>query len=85
MQYAYKAIIFSLFFSATTGWNSMKLYRNVQYQQKMRISSPWFGQTLNSELQPLISYAVCIWGKLYGDFQYQEEMRIPSPWTGQTL
>jgi hypothetical protein len=40
---------FPRYFSATTGWNSTKLYGNLQYHEKMRISLPCWGH-LNSEL-----------------------------------
>jgi hypothetical protein len=37
---------FLCYFSVTTGWNSMKLSGNLQYQEEMRISSPFSGHTL---------------------------------------
>jgi hypothetical protein len=37
---------FPRYFSATTGWNSTKLYGNLQYQESMCISSACSGQTL---------------------------------------
>jgi hypothetical protein len=48
MQYAYRGIMaFPHYFSATTGWNSMELYGNYQYnQEEIRISSACSGQTL---------------------------------------
>jgi hypothetical protein len=52
---------FPPYFSATTGWNSMKLYGNLQYQEKMRILLPCVQvRHFNSELWPLISYALCL-------------------------
>jgi hypothetical protein len=37
---------FPHFFSTTTGWNSTKLYGNLQYQEEMGISSLCSDQTL---------------------------------------
>jgi hypothetical protein len=46
MQYAYRVKLFPRYVSASTGWNSTKLYGNLQYQEEMCISSPFSGLTL---------------------------------------
>jgi hypothetical protein len=39
---------FPCYFSATTGWNSMKLSGNLQNQEELRISSPFTVRHFNS-------------------------------------
>jgi hypothetical protein len=82
--------LFLGYFSATTGWNSMKLYGNLQYQEEMRISSPFssvFVLFTNiffiSESPPLVkihSYRAALeWiaNKLCPDFK-RTAVQIPS-------
>jgi hypothetical protein len=44
---------FPRYFSATTDWNSMKLYGNLQYQEEMRILLAYSGQTLKLTVMAL--------------------------------
>jgi hypothetical protein len=44
---------FPRYFSATSGWNSTKLYGNHQYQKEMRILSGCSSQTLKLRVMAL--------------------------------